>query len=98
MPSHGMRITNSTQKVLATPPMSRLRKMSPKIQNKHMIQAKKRKNSSRASRNDPLSLNIDEPLGMAVGAWSGARSVSVTPASTASTDQGEPRASHRWIL
>src|SRR6478609_4194369 len=58
MPSHGIRITKITQNVLAPPPRSRLRKMSPKIQNRHMIQAKNRKNSSRAIRNDPLSLNI----------------------------------------
>ena len=36
--------------------------MSPKIQNRHMNQAKNRKNSSIASRNDPLSSNIDQPF------------------------------------
>jgi hypothetical protein len=35
-----------------------LRKMSLITQNKHMNQAKNRKNSNRASRNDPLSLNM----------------------------------------
>ena len=53
-----MMITNSTQRVLAAPPRSLLRKMSPKTQNRHMIQAKNRKNSNRASRNEPLSLNM----------------------------------------
>src|SRR6476619_2522951 len=65
IPSQGTRITNSTQKVLDPPPRSLLRKMSPKIQNKHMNQAKNRKNSNSASRNEPLSLNIDQPFGEA---------------------------------
>src|SRR5450755_2494103 len=65
MPSHGTRITNSTQKVLAPPPMSLLRKMSPKIQKRHMNQAKNRKNSNSARTNDPLSLNINQPFGEA---------------------------------
>src|SRR3954449_9054482 len=59
MLSHGMMITNSTHSVFATPPMSLLRKMSPRIHHRHMNQAKKRKNSNSASRNDPLLLNID---------------------------------------
>src|SRR4051795_11239236 len=59
MPSHGRMITNSTHSVFATPPMSLLRKMSPRIHHRHMNQAKKRKNSTSASRNDPLLLNID---------------------------------------
>src|SRR3954451_3065547 len=59
MPSHGMTITNSTHSVFATPPMSLLRKMSPRIHHRHMNQAKNRKNSSSTSRNDPLLLNIE---------------------------------------
>ena len=55
MPSHGTKITNSTQRVLATPPRSLLRKMSPKIQKRHMNQAKNRKISKSASRKEPLS-------------------------------------------
>ena len=47
-----------THRVLPPPPRSLLRKMSPRIQNRHMNQAKNRKNSNSASRNDPLSLNI----------------------------------------
>ena len=62
MPSHGMRITKTTQSVLATPPRSLLRKMSPRIQKRHMNHAKNRKNSNSASRNDPLSLNISDSL------------------------------------
>src|SRR5436190_1828930 len=65
MPSHGIRITNNTHRVLAPPPMSLLRKMSPKTQNRHMIQAKNRKNSNRARRNEPLSSNIGQPFGRA---------------------------------
>src|SRR6195952_3759964 len=65
MPSHGTMITKITQKVLAPPPMSLLRKMSPKIQNRHMNQAKNTKNSNSARMNDPLSLNIDQPFGEA---------------------------------
>src|SRR6478735_23751 len=65
MPSHGTKITNSTQRVLATPPRSLLRKMSPKIQNRHMNQAKNKKISKSASRKDPLSLNINQPFGKA---------------------------------
>ena len=45
MPSHGMKITNSTHSVFAPPPMSLLRKMSPRIHHRHMNQAKNRKNS-----------------------------------------------------
>src|SRR5664279_338744 len=90
MPSHGIKITNSTQIVLATPPMSLLRKMSPKIQKRHMIQAKNRKNSSSASRNDPLSLNINEPFGEARTVPDpGPRPVSCLRRAMASTDQGE---------
>src|SRR6185437_15839952 len=55
-------ITNSTHAVFAPPPMSLLRKMSPRIQNRHMNQAKNRKNSNIASRNDPLLLNIGKPF------------------------------------
>src|SRR3954467_4057612 len=62
MPRNGTTMTNSTQRVLATPPRSRLRNRSPKIQNKHMNQANQRKNSNRASRNDPLLLNMCAPL------------------------------------
>src|SRR6478735_3545426 len=62
MPSHGMTITKITQRVLAPPPMSLLRKMSPRTQNRHMNHAKNRKNSNRASRNEPLSLNMGRPL------------------------------------
>ena len=51
-------MTKNTQHVFATPPRSRLRKMSPITQNRHMNQAKNRKNSNRASRNDPLSSNM----------------------------------------
>src|SRR6476661_1392931 len=58
MPSHGMMITKITHSVLAPPPRSLLRKMSPRIQNRHMNQAKNRKNSNKASRNEPLSSNI----------------------------------------
>ena len=63
MPSQGMKITNSTQRVLATPPRSLLQKISPKIQNRHMNQAKNRKISKSASRKGPFSLNIDQPFG-----------------------------------
>src|SRR6476619_3109728 len=63
MPTHGMMITNSAQKVLPPPPRSLLRKMSPKIQKRHMNQAKNRKNSNNAIRNEPLSLNINQPFG-----------------------------------
>src|SRR3954452_1817163 len=58
MPSHGMTITKITHSVLAPPPRSLLRKMSPRIQNRHMNQAKNRKNSNKASRNEPLLSNI----------------------------------------
>src|SRR4051795_8813165 len=58
MPSHGMTITKITQSVLPPPPRSLLRKMSPRTQNRHMNHAKNRKNSNRASRNEPLSLNM----------------------------------------
>ena len=51
-------MTKNTQNVFATPLRSLLRKMSPITQNRHMNQAKNRKNSNRASRNDPLSLNM----------------------------------------
>ena len=51
-------ITKMIQKVLPPPPRSLLRKMSPSTQNRHMNQAKKRKNSKSASRNEPLSLNM----------------------------------------
>ena len=44
-PNHGMKITKSTHRVFATPPMSLLRKVSPKIQ-KGMSQAKNKKNSN----------------------------------------------------
>src|SRR6188768_2594680 len=64
MPSHGMRITKMIQSVFPPPPRSLLRKMSPNTQNRHMNQAKNRKNSKSASRNDPLSLNILVPFGV----------------------------------
>jgi len=56
-----MKITNSTQSGLATAPRSLLRKMSPMIPNRHMNPAN-RKNSNRAIRNDPLVLNLDQPV------------------------------------
>src|SRR5918993_2535475 len=62
MPSHGMTITRITHIVLAPPPRSLLRKMSPRTQNKHMNHAKNRKNSKRASKNEPLSSNIWRPF------------------------------------
>src|SRR5690349_24236228 len=62
MPSHGMMITKITHIVLAPPPRSLLRKMSPRTQNRHMNQAKNKKNSNKASRNEPLSLNMTQPL------------------------------------
>jgi hypothetical protein len=46
------------QNVLA-PAHVMLRKMSPSTPGRHMNQAKNRKNSNRASRNDPLSLNME---------------------------------------
>src|SRR3954452_17928039 len=54
-----MTITKITHIVLVPPPRSRLRKMSPRTQNRHMNHAKNKKNSKRASRNEPLSLNIE---------------------------------------
>src|SRR3954471_6918178 len=62
MPSHGRTITKITQSVLPPPPRSLLRKMSPRTQNRHMNHAKNRKNSNKASRNEPLSLNIQAPF------------------------------------
>src|SRR6478672_4181248 len=62
MPSHGMTITKITQSVLPPPPRSLLRKMSPRTQNRHMNHAKNKKNSNRASRNEPLSLNMRHPF------------------------------------
>ena len=62
IPRIGRMMMNSTQTVLATPPMSRLRKMSPKTHQRHMNHAKKMKNSNIASRNEPLSLNIEPPF------------------------------------
>src|SRR3954449_1840675 len=62
MPSHGRTITKITQSVLPPPPRSLLRKMSPRTQNRHMNHAKNRKNSNRASRNEPLSLNMRQPF------------------------------------
>ena len=58
-------MTTITQIVLATPPMSWLRKMSLNTQNSSISHAKNRKNSSRASRKDPLSLNMS-PLSLDV--------------------------------
>src|SRR3954453_14937109 len=62
MPTNGTMMMNSAQRVLTPPLRSRLRNKSPKIQNRHMNQAKKMKNSSKASRNDPLLLNMRTPL------------------------------------
>src|SRR3954452_1295082 len=62
MPSHGMMITKITQSVLPPPPRSLLREMAPRTQNRHMNHAKNRKNSNRASRNEPLSLNMRQPF------------------------------------
>src|SRR4051794_8046454 len=58
MPNQGMIMTKITQSVLIPPPMSLLRKISPRIQNRHMNHAKNRKNSNRASRNEPLLSNM----------------------------------------
>src|SRR5689334_23509056 len=65
MPSHGMTITKITQSVLPPPPRSLLRKMSLRTQNRHMNHAKNRKNSNRASKNEPLSLNMRQPFARA---------------------------------
>src|SRR6476661_191648 len=62
IPSHGMTMTKITQSVLPPPPRSLLRKMSLRTQNRHMNHAKNRKNSNRASRNEPLSLNMRHPF------------------------------------
>src|SRR4051812_28784958 len=62
MPTNGTTMMNSAQRVLAPPLRSRLRNKSPKIQNRHMNQAKKMKNSDKASRNDPLLSNMCAPL------------------------------------
>ena len=51
-------MTKNSQNVFAPPPRSLLRKMSPKTQKRVMNQAKNRNNSNRASRYEPLSLNI----------------------------------------
>src|SRR5215213_2950284 len=62
MPSHGMTITKITHSVLPPPPRSVLRKMSPRTQKRHMNHAKNRKNSNKARRNEPLSLNMARPF------------------------------------
>src|SRR6476661_3133874 len=67
MPNHGMTITKITQSVLLPPPRSLLRKMSPRTQNRHMNHAKNRKNSNKATRNEPLSLNMGQPPKRAEG-------------------------------
>src|SRR3954451_21761970 len=68
------------QRVLAKPKRSRLLNRSPKIQNRHMNQAKKMKNSSRASRKDPLLSIICTPLLATMWSWpSGTNCVRVEP-------------------
>src|SRR5690349_8391035 len=58
MPRPGRMMMNRIHSVFAPPPRSRLRNRSPKIQNRHMMYAKKMKNSNIASKNEPLSSNM----------------------------------------
>src|SRR4051794_40718782 len=97
MPSHGRTITKITQSVLPPPPRSLLRKMSPRTQNRHMNHAKNRKNSNRASRNEPLSLNMRQPFKEAetvdpTGLFMQPYAITGRRASPGSDETGESRA------
>src|SRR4051795_5961244 len=103
MPSHGMTITKMTQIVLLPPPRSLLRKMSPRTQNRHMNHAKNKKNSNKANRNEPLSLNMRQPFkGRNGGSHQLTVAASCDDRPKASPDSDETstpcrRATSRWV-